>query len=294
MGAPGGRDDAQHERAALATLREELAQAPLGHPTDYPDTYDASLLFAVPRAPQRADIGIDDAALPFTGGDAWTAYEHTWLAPSGTPRIAILSFTVPAASPAIVESKSVKLYLGSFAQSRFTDADAMRDVVARDLSQATGAPVPVTLVPPAQFAGERLAPLAGESIDDVAVTCDRYEVAPELLHADGAIVAETLVSDLFRSVCPVTHQPDYASIAIAYRGPRIDRGGLLRYLVSYRHHAGFHEHCVERIFTDLRARCGCASLTVHARFTRRGGIDINPFRTSAGLPVPANVRTPRQ
>lgn len=294
MSSTEGRDAAQHEQEALATLRHELADAPLGHPTDYPDTYDASLLFAVPRAPQRADIGIADAALPFTGGDAWTAYEHTWLEPSGKPRIAILSFTVPVTSPAIVESKSVKLYLGSFAQSRFADADAMREVVARDLSAATGAPVAVTLVAPAQFAAERLAALAGEHIDDVAAACDRYEVAPELLQAAGDVVSETLVSDLFRSVCPVTNQPDYASIAIAYRGPRIDRAALLRYLVSYRHHAGFHEHCAERIFADLVARCGCTQLTVHARFTRRGGIDINPFRTNAGLPMPAGVRTPRQ
>jgi len=289
-----GRDGAQHEQEALATLRHELADAPLGHPTDYPDTYDAALLFVVPRAPQRADIGIAGGALPFTGGDAWTAYEHTWLEPSGKPRIAILAFTVPVDSPAIVESKSVKLYLGSFAQSRFADAGAMRAVVARDLAHATGAPVAVALVLPEQFAAERLAPLAGESIDEIAVDCDRYEVAPELLRVDDGVVAETLTSDLFRSVCPVTNQPDYASLAIAYRGPRIDRGGLLRYLVSYRHHAGFHEHCVERIFTDLVARCGCAELTVHARFTRRGGIDINPFRTNQGLAVPANVRTARQ
>ncbi|MFO1415082.1 MAG: NADPH-dependent 7-cyano-7-deazaguanine reductase QueF [Burkholderiales bacterium] len=275
-------------------MREELAQAPLGHPTDYPDTYDPALLFAVPRAPQRADIGLADDALPFTGADVWTAYEHTWLDPVGKPRIAILTFTVPVTSPAIVESKSVKLYLGSFAQSRFADADAMRAVVARDLTAATGAPVPVALAAPADFGRERLQALAGESLDDLPVACDRYEVAPELLRAGGDVAAETLVTDLFRSVCPVTNQPDYASVAIAYRGPRVDRAGLLRYLVSYRHHAGFHEHCAERIFADLTARCGCTALTVHARFTRRGGIDINPFRSSAGLPLPGNVRTPRQ
>ena len=278
----------------MTTLREELARAPLGHPTDYPDTYDASLLFAVPREPQRAELGLSGGALPFTGGDVWNAYEHTWLDPAGKPAVALLSFTVPVTSPCIVESKSVKLYLGSFAQSRFADAGAMLAVVARDLSQATGAPVAVAPVMPAHFPAQRLQPLAGERIDDVAVACDRYEVAPELLRADGPPVAETLTSDLFRSVCPVTNQPDYASIAVAYRGPRIDRAGLLRYLVSYRHHAGFHEHCAERIFADLAERCGCTELTVHARFTRRGGLDINPFRTNAGLPLPENVRTPRQ
>jgi 7-cyano-7-deazaguanine reductase len=277
----------------MTALSDELRAAPLGHATGYPDTYDAALLFPVPRAPQRGEIGIG-GALPFAGADVWTAFELTWLDPKGKPAVAIASFEVPATSPAIVESKSVKLYLGSFAQSRFADAEGMREVVARDLAAATGAPVPVTLVAPAAFAAQRLQPLAGESLDDLPVACDRYEVTPELLHAGGETVAETLTTDLFRSVCPVTNQPDYASVAIAYRGPRIDRAGLLRYLVSYRHHAGFHEHCAERIFVDLATRCGCTTLTVHARFTRRGGIDINPFRTGAELPLPDNVRTPRQ
>jgi 7-cyano-7-deazaguanine reductase len=277
----------------VTTLREELAAAPLGHATDYPDTYDASLLFAVPRAPQRTELGIGDA-LPFTGVDTWTAYEHTWLTPSGKPAIAIASFEVPATSPSIVESKSVKLYLGSFAQSRFADAAGVQAAIARDLTHATGAAVAVTLVPPSAFARQRIAELPGTSIDAVDVACDRYEVDPALLAAGGPKAEETLRTDLFRSVCPVTGQPDYASLSIAYRGPRIDRGALLRYLVSYRCHAGFHEHCTERIFVDVATRCGCEALTVHARFTRRGGLDINPFRTSAGAFVPANVRTPRQ
>lgn len=266
---------------------------PLGHATDYPDAYDASLLFAVSRAPQRAQIGIGDD-LPFTGADVWTAFEHTWLEPSGKPRIAIASITVPVTSPSIVESKSVKLYLGSFAQSVFADDATVRATISRDIGAAVGAPVDVALLPQAAFATLRLAELAGDSIDAEALVTDRYEVDPSSLRASGATVNETLRTDLFRSVCPVTGQPDYASIAIAYRGPRIDRAGLLRYFVSYRRHAGFHEHCAERIFVDLSARCGCEALTVHARFTRRGGLDINPFRTSAGTPVPANVRTPRQ
>jgi 7-cyano-7-deazaguanine reductase len=136
--------------------------------------------------------------------------------------------------------------------------------------------------------------MPGASIDDADVSTACYEVDASLLAAGGDTVSETLRSDLFRSVCPVTGQPDYASVAIAYRGPRIQRDALLRYLVSYRQHAGFHEHCAERIFVDLVQRCACESLTVHARFTRRGGIDINPFRTNAGAPVPDNVRTPRQ
>jgi 7-cyano-7-deazaguanine reductase len=201
----------------------------------------------------------------------------------------MLSIVVPVDSPYIVESKSVKLYLGSFAQSRFDDEADVRRAIARDLSAATGAAVEVALQGDA-----RIAPLPGESIDDEDVAVDAYEVDPSLLRAGGPAVREALRSDLFRSVCPVTGQPDYASVSVAYRGPRIDRAALLRYLVSYRLHAGFHEHCAERIFVDLRARCAYESLTVHARFTRRGGIDINPFRTNAGDAVPANVRTARQ
>ena len=261
---------------------------PLGQATGYPDRYDPALLFAVSRAPQRADLGLGPT-LPFTGADVWTAYEHTWLDARGKPRIAMLSVTVPIDSPYIVESKSVKLYLGSYAQTRFDEEALVRAAIEMDLSAATGGQVEVAVLREA-----RIAALPGVSIDDEDLAVDRYEVDPSLLHAGGEAVSETLRSDLFRSVCPVTGQPDYASLAIAYRGPRIDRGALLRYLVSYRLHAGFHEHCAERIFVDVARHCACESLTVHARFTRRGGIDINPFRTNAGEPVPGNVRTARQ
>ena len=261
---------------------------PLGHATGYPDRYDPSLLFAVSRAPQRAEIGLRDP-LPFTGADVWTAYEHTWLDTRGKPCIAMLSIAVPVDSPFIVESKSVKLYLGSFAQTRFDDATQVVDTIERDLAVATGAHVEVAVL-----REPRIEAMAGVSIDEATVAIDRYEVDASLLRADGEAVSETLRSDLFRSVCPVTGQPDYASISIAYRGPRIDRAALLRYIVSFRLHAGFHEHCAERIFVDLVARCACEKVTVNARFTRRGGLDINPFRTNAGIAVPANVRTERQ
>ena len=263
---------------------------PLGHATRYPDRYDPALLFPVSRAPQREAIGLGPgAALPFTGADVWTAYEHTWLDGRGLPRIAMLSIVVPVDSPFIVESKSVKLYLGSFAQTRFDDEASVLATIGRDLSTAAGALVEVSVLRDA-----RIAPIAGHSIDDADVAIDRYQVDPALLRAEDERVDETLRTDLFRSVCPVTGQPDYASIALSYRGPRIDRAALLRYLVSYRLHAGFHEHCAERIFVDVAARCGCEQLTVHARFTRRGGLDINPFRTNADETVPPNVRTDRQ
>ena len=277
----------------MGSLRDELTGAPLGHATSYPDTYDAALLFRVPRAPQRQEIGIE-GALPFTGSDRWTAFELTWVDERGKPEVSIVSFEVPATSPAIVESKSVKLYLGSFAQTRFASADAVSATIARDLSQAVDAPVAVTVIAPPAFARLRIAELEGESLDAQAITIDRYDVDPSVLAAAGSPVAETVCSDLFRSLCPVTGQPDFASVGITYRGPRIDSAGLLRYLVSYRHHAGFHEHCAERIFVDVMAACRCETLSVHMRFTRRGGVDINPFRTNAGVPAPADVRTARQ
>lgn len=272
---------------------DELARAPLGRPSGHPDRYAPSLLFAVPRAPQRAALGIT-GVLPFTGVDLWTAYELTWLDTGGKPQVALATFEVPADSPSIMESKSVKLYLGSFAQTRCAGLTEITGTIQQDLSHACGARVGVVLRGPTAFRGQSIRELAGESIDDLGVTCDAYDVDPALLSARGDVLDETLTSRLFRSVCPVTAQPDIASLQLTYRGPRIDREGLLRYLVSYRCHAGFHEHCVERIFTDVRGRCRCEALSVLARFTRRGGLDINPFRTNAGVANPDNVRTARQ
>ncbi|MGA8033318.1 MAG: NADPH-dependent 7-cyano-7-deazaguanine reductase QueF [Casimicrobiaceae bacterium] len=271
----------------------ELRDAPLGHATDYPDRYAPSQLYPVARAPQRAALGIRDR-LPFAGVDQWTAYELTWLDERGKPQVAMASFGVPIESPSIIESKSMKLYLGSFAQTRYARAADLAATIERDLSAAAGAPVAVALQGPEAFTAQTIRELEGEILDGLPVACDAYDVAPALLAANADVVAETLATNLFRSVCPVTGQPDIASLQIAYRGPRIDREALLRYLVSYRCHAGFHEHCVERIFVDVAARCGCEALTVLARFTRRGGLDINPFRSNAGVPPPPNVRTARQ
>ncbi|MDQ2916334.1 MAG: NADPH-dependent 7-cyano-7-deazaguanine reductase QueF [Pseudomonadota bacterium] len=272
---------------------DELARAPLGRPSGHPDRYAPSLLFAVPRAPQRAALGIAKT-LPFTGVDLWTAYELTWLDTGGKPQVALATLEVPIVSPSIIESKSMKLYLGSFAQTRCAGMTEVAAMIERDLSQACGAQVGVALRGPSAFQIQSIRELAGESVDDPRVACDVYDVEPALLSANGEAVAETLASRLFRSVCPVTAQPDIASLQLTYRGPRIDREGLLRYLVSYRCHPGFHEHCVERIFMDVLSRCRCEQLTVLARFTRRGGLDINPFRTNAGVANPDNVRTARQ
>ncbi len=270
----------------------DLGASPLGRPATYAERYDPELLFAVERAPQRASLDLG-AEPPFRGVDAWTAYEASWLDAGGKPQVAIATFTVPADSPRLVESKSVKLYLASLNQERYASASAAGATIAHDLSSATGAAVAVTLTPPARFGELRREELAGDSIDAEPFAAASAALAPESLTAGGPTVAEALRSDLFRSVCPVTGQPDYASVRLAYRGARIDRAGLLAYLVSFRRHPGFHEHCVERIFIDVWRRCRPESLSVYARFTRRGGIDINPYRTS-GDESPPSARTARQ
>ena len=267
--------------------------SPLGKPAAYGDRYDPGLLFAIERAPQRVALGIGDA-LPFSGADLWTAYELSWLDPHGKPEVAIARFSVPADSPRIVESKSLKLYLNSFSQTPFDSAAGVERAIAADLGRAFGTGLAVELVAPPAFARLRVEELAGESIDDLPIEVHDYSPRPDLLAASGAAVADALVSQLFKSNCPVTGQPDWGSVQVRYRGPRIDRAGLLRYLVSFRQHAGFHEHCVERIFVDVRERCRPEQLTVYARFTRRGGIDINPFRSDWEQPPPPDVRTARQ
>lgn len=275
------------------TVPSDLDASPLGRATAYPEGYDPGLLFPVERAPQRALLQLG-ADLPFRGVDQWTAYELSWLDAQGKPQVAIATFAVPAESPRVVESKSVKLYLTAMNQTRFASGPEVRAAIARDLTKATGAAVVVTLTLPEDFATLRYAELGGVCLDGFPLAAERYELSPELLSADGPAVVESLHSRLFRSVCPVTGQPDYASVQIHYRGTRIDRAGLLGYLVSFRKHPGFHEHCVERIFVDVWRRCRPEALSVQARFTRRGGIDINPYRTSGDEPAPPNARTAQQ
>ena len=266
--------------------------SPLGRSTDYPERYDPSLLFPIERASQREALGLREP-LPFAGVDLWTAYEITWLDARGKPGIALGELRIPAASPRIVESKSLKLYLGSFAQEKVA-FDHLRRTVAGDLGRACGMPVEVTLWPAAAGGLAPRAELPGESIDETEVAADVYEPDPSSLAASGGEVEETLCSSLFRARCPVTGQPDYGDVMIRYRGSRIDRAGLLKYLISFRRHAAFHETCVERIFVDVLRRCAPRALSVYARFVRRGGIDINPFRSNFEAAPPAGVRTARQ
>lgn len=269
--------------------------SPLGRTVGYGADYDPNLLFPIARASQRAPLGLADE-LPFVGVDFWNAYELGWLDGRGKPRVALAEFRVPAGSPNLIESKSFKLYLGSYAQARFSDTDSLRAQLVRDLSDAAGAPVSVVLTPAASSNAALIESLEGELIDDLPIEISHYgPPRPELLQADGELRAdEVLVSHLFKSNCPVTGQPDWASLQIRYAGPRIARDGLLRYLVSYRLHSDFHEQCVERIFIDLMQQCAPTRLAVYARYTRRGGLDINPFRATPGLPLPGNPRTARQ
>jgi len=267
---------------------------PLGRRVDYPRHYDAGLLHPISRAAGRHALGLADAALPFVGHDRWQAYELSWLDPRGKPQVATATFTVPADSPNLVESKSLKLYLNSFNATAFDGDEAVRQRIAADLSAAAEAPVQVAFgLPPFAPADDVATTI---DIDDQQIDIDHYgPPRAQLLAADpGDAVEETLASALLKSNCPVTGQPDWADLRIAYRGPRIDRAGLLRYVASFRDHAGFHEQCVERIFVDLMARCAPQALSVDARYTRRGGLDINPWRATPGARPPPARRTLRQ
>lgn len=255
---------------------------PLGKPIDYPDAYDPSLLAPMDRSAGRDRLGVSGQA-PFVGEDVWNGYEFSWLSAAGLPRVAMVRLRVDAASPRMVESKSMKLYLNGFAQTRFDSRQEVGATLQRDLSAGFGTDVDVELFAPGAADPPHLT-LPGTSLDALDIGSDVYQPAPELLVSDAAAepVAETLHTDLFRSLCPVTGQPDWASILVRYAGPPIDHAGLLRYLVSFRSHQAFHETTLEQIFLDLKAQCGCRRLMVGGYFLRRGGIDINPFRADPG------------
>jgi 7-cyano-7-deazaguanine reductase len=276
-------------------------QSQLGKPTAYADQYDPQLLFPIARAQQRQQLGLGET-LPFLGADLWTAYELSWLNPKGKPVVAMARFTVPCESTHLIESKSLKLYLNSFNHSVFPDAQTVREHLRQDLAQAVwqGGPVRagvgVQLIEADQFDAEPIHEMDGVNLDRLDLECTDYQPNPDLLVAntDEQPVSETLVSRLLKSNCLVTGQPDWGSVQIRYSGPQIDQAGLLRYIVSFRNHNEFHEHCVERIFTDIWARCQPTQLQVYARYTRRGGLDINPWRSSHPDALPRQVRTARQ
>jgi 7-cyano-7-deazaguanine reductase len=273
----------------------------LGKASAYADQYDPTLLFPITRAAKRQELGLGEA-LPFLGADMWTAFELSWLGPRGKPQLALAHITVPCESTHIIESKSLKLYLNSFNNTVFADAAAVLARLRADLTEAAWrgtvvqSSVGVRLLDPELFDREPVQELDGLSLDRLDVACRQYTPAPELLRAAAhePPVTEVLTSRLLKSNCLVTGQPDWGSVQISYSGAAIDQEGLLQYLVSFRNHHEFHEQCVERIFMDIWQRCRPHKLAVYARYTRRGGLDINPFRTSYAQALPANVRTARQ
>ena len=276
-------------------------QSQLGKNSAYVDQYDASLLFPIPRAVKREELGILGSPI-FFGADLWTAFELSWLNLKGKPQVAIAHITVPAESTHIIESKSLKLYLNSFNATSFVDVQAVRDCMRDDLDTALWhggkilARCGVKVILPEEFDKEPVHELDGLNLDRMDIECKHYQPAPELLKAqqDEAPVTETFVSHLLKSNCLVTGQPDWGSVQISYSGDQIDQAGLLQYIVSFRNHNEFHEQCVERIFMDIWTRCKPLKLSVYARYTRRGGLDINPWRTSHPQSPPKNIRTARQ
>lgn len=277
----------------MDNLSVKMEGAALGQKSGYADTYTPSLLHSIDRADSRREVGIP-LNLVCQGEDLWTGYEFSWLDKRGIPQVAGLRIRVPCQSSAIVESKSLKLYLNSYAMTKFDGRSDVAKTLDKDLSLAFHSPLLVELVDLGQLS-QPVQQFAGVSLDDLNVEIDQYDRDPRLLKIEYGdhVLRETLHTNLFRSLCPVTSQPDWASISIDYLGPPIEKSGLFKYLISYRNHQAFHETTVEQIFCDISEACGPQSLSVYGRFQRRGGLDINPFRSTQDAEAP-NCRLPRQ
>jgi 7-cyano-7-deazaguanine reductase len=268
---------------------------PLGKATAYKTEYDPTLLCPFPRQVKRDVIGVTDD-LPFSGYDIWNAFELSWLNLKGKPVVAMGEFHIPCESANLIESKSFKLYLNSFNQTNFAGFEQVETLIVEDLSRVSGAPVRVRLLDSDQFITEELRCLPGQCIDGLDIDVREYSLDPSLLEnsTDSECqIEEELHSHLLKSNCLVTNQPDWGSVLIRYHGHKIDAEALLRYLISFRQHNEFHEQCVERIFVDLMRYCQPEKLTVYARYTRRGGLDINPFRSNFEIRI-ENLRLARQ
>ena len=259
--------------------KNSLAHLSLGKVSEYIENYSPELLQAVPRSLNRNELDLG-ATLPFSGTDRWNGYELSWLNNKGKPQIAMLRCEVPASSENLVESKSFKLYLNSFNQTKFASQQAVNKAISQDLSMCAGEPVDVRLFRPGEFEDMKLLTWDAICVDDLDIEIDNYQLNPGYLKTAQELVSETLCSHLLKSNCLITNQPDWASVLIRYEGKAIEREGLLRYLISFRQHNEFHEQCVERIFSDIMQFCHPQKLTVYARYTRRGGLDINPFRSN--------------
>ena len=277
---------------------QSLTNAPLGKTSENPNSYSPELLFPIPRVENRETLGLNDPnKLPFFGVDIWNAYEVSWLGLTGKPEVAIAQIQTSAESQFIFESKSLKLYLNSFNHSRYENLEDVQEIISKDLTKVAGAKVTVKLFGPDQWSKLKFKEFEGKLLDRLNIEIDP-NLGPDSswLSAKNneSPVEESLFSNLLRSNCPVTGQPDWASVQIKYVGPEINEEGLLRYLIAFRQHQEFHEHCVEKIFCDIKMMCKPSKLSVYARYTRRGGIDINPFRTDFNSPWPDNIRQARQ
>lgn len=267
-------------------------ESPLGQKTVYIETYSPELLYPIPRSLARDKLSFGND-LPFSGVDIWTGYEISWLDLKGKPVIAMADFTFFCTSPNVIESKSFKLYLNSFNQSRYSSFEEVKEIMQKDLSAASGADMTLDLYPMSELKVLSLEELPGVCIDDLDIETDAYEVNTNFLNTTSKQVKEVLYTDLLKSNCLATGQPDWGSVLIHYSGPQIDREGLLKYFISFRRHSGFAEHCVEQIYHDILNKCRPEQLTVYARYTRRGGLDINPFRSNFEK-APPNARLFRQ
>ncbi|OLS62999.1 NADPH-dependent 7-cyano-7-deazaguanine reductase QueF [Pseudomonas putida] len=269
--------------------------SPLGKSSEYVSTYTPSLLFPIPRLAKWAELGVSGDSLPWQGVDFWNCFELSWLLPSGKPVVAIGEFAIPADSPNIIESKSFKLYLNSLNQTPFGSVSELQACLVKDLSAAAGKPVGVRIRSLGEVSAEGVVSLPGQCIDELDVSISNYEQPqPELLRCNkDKVVDQVLHSHLLKSNCPVTGQPDWGSVVVEYRGPELDAASLLTYLISFRQHADFHEQCVERIWLDLKRLLDPEHLTVYARYVRRGGLDINPYRSLGAVEVD-NRRLVRQ
>ncbi|WP_252275543.1 NADPH-dependent 7-cyano-7-deazaguanine reductase QueF [Pseudomonas subflava] len=275
-------------------MQHPAEQSPLGKSSEYVSQYAPELLFPIPRAAKWAELGLLAGQLPYQGTDYWNCYELSWLTPSGKPVVAIGEFAIPADSPNIIESKSFKLYLNSLNQTPYADRAEVEALLARDLSACAGAPVAVRVRGLDEVAAEGVATLPGRCIDELEIEVRDYAHSrPELLRCADEVVEETLYSHLLKSNCPVTGQPDWGTLVVEYRGPRLDAASLLAYVVSFRQHQDFHEQCVERVFLDLQRLLRPQKLMVYARYVRRGGLDINPYRSTEAI-APDNRRLVRQ
>ena len=280
----------------MKSEEENISDAPFGKASSYITQYTPSLLFPIPRQRKRDEIGLF-GALPFYGFDTWNAYEVSWLNSKGKPVVAIIQFDISCSSINIIESKSFKLYLNSFNNTNFNSIDDVKQILEKDISHAADGEVDIKIFKLNDIFGQSIENFAGEVelLDEYDVVCDTYETNPAYLSSNvSKKVEESLTSNLLKSNCLVTGQPDWGSVYIKYSGPKIDKEGLLRYIVSFRNHNEFHEQCVERIFIDIMNNCKPEMLTVEARYTRRGGLDINPVRSTEKIAPTKNIRMPRQ